>query len=152
MSDNYTLPNLLKQVTESAQEQHRNKEPVKAYGFVVGMHPSSGKKGAGIVYPAGGVHTLEDLERFAERLHPLVRRMEATVAGVICTLEVSVDGSPPRPTVMLYADQKLGGMRVLLAPLGGEDLVFQDFGTAHPLTNFFPQLFTPEHYPPTAEA
>ncbi len=99
------------------------------------------------------LRTAEGLERLAQGVRSKTQETETFLAaGVICTMNVGIDGGPPEPSVLLYIDQRYGGTRVLLAPLRGDILVFRDFGIAHPLITFLPHLFSVASYHPIAEA
>ena len=148
MAETYTLDRLLQQLMQSINTAYRSGE-MQTYGFVAGplKDAESGKKYFCVVIPSKkSVTSLPELRRFARRVQAGIKATSAEEAGVVCTLALSFDGAPPQNMVALYADQKYGGMRFLVAPLQGEDLVFRDLGIAHPTVTFLPALFAVADY------
>lgn len=140
-----TKPNvdeLLPHLMQSADINYQQKLKLTGTGFVAG-----GRLPAPVLLaPPRAVDTLEGLNRFAIAVRELVKNMGAEVAGMLCELSVSIDKSPPEPSVVLYVDQKFGGVRVFVAPKQGEHLVFRDLGVARPWANFLPALIPIEAY------
>lgn len=143
----YSLEGLLQQLMQNANRMYITEGAVRGMGFVVGAVPGTEVKRCAIIYPEESVGTPDGLNRFAVRLRRAVQSMKALEAGVMCTMEAAIDGGPREMSVVLYADQKFGGMRLLVAPLRGAELVFRDMGIAHPVISFLPALFTADAYP-----
>lgn len=163
MSNNLTeqqLKVMLTWMTAAAQHSYSKAKSELDCGFILdvaGPLPAItifAPKDSAFARPVkSAVRTAEGLERLAQGVRAKTQETETFLAaGVICTMNVSVDGTPPEPSVLLYVDQRYGGTRVLLAPLRGDTLVFRDFGTAHPLITFLPHLFSVASYHHIAEA
>ncbi len=150
----YSLDGMIRQMMDNANNYYKQKAPIPAVGFIVGQHPEDpSRRRCGVIHADFGIDDTAGLVRFAGTLRGLLPHLDACDAGIMCELNISVDKQPAEPSAVIYVDQKYGGMRVMVAPLTGEDLVFRDFGAAHPTINFFPGLFTAAAYGPAhAEA
>lgn len=158
--NSFSVEELLTQFMHGADENYRQKIKMLGTGFVVATKSIVPKKEGNTVGPSCGiisasqpVHSLDDLRRFAVAIRAAVRLSEATAAGVLCELVIKLDDADPQEMVVLYLDQKYGGLRVYLAPKVGEHLVFRNMGDAHPSVTFLPTLIPTEAYgPSSAEA
>lgn len=153
--DNYkkmTVSELIQKFMLEANEHHVEGRHVQSFGFVV-FPEGSGKTGCSFLHAGRPVKTPEALRRFAVAVRALTKNIDGSVAGIVCDLAVSLEGATPSPSILIYVDQKFGGLRVWIAPKVEGALVFRDMGDAHPGTNhLLPQLFSPESYGPAAEA
>jgi len=152
----YSFEDLLKQIMQQANEGYRMNAKLWGQGFIVGKHPAMpGEKAVIVVNSHKQIDTLDDLRNFTRAVHSAVRMTSAEVAAVVVELPIAViesaeEAAFPLPSVVLYVDQKFGGIRLWIAPKMGDSLVFRDFGNAHPATNFLPHLIPTEAYGPVA--
>lgn len=147
-----TVSEMIQSFMLEANESHLNGNNTMSFGFIVFPEGSS-KTGCSFLHAGRPVRTPAALRRFAVAMRALVKSADASVAGILCDLAVSFGGSEPRPSTLIYVDQKFGGLRVWVAPKAEGALVFRDMGNAHPGTDLLPQLFTADSYGPVgAEA
>jgi hypothetical protein len=157
MTEMFTIEGLVSQFMRGADDNYRQKIKMHGVGFVVGPRPLNAAEPAeeqmqnrcNLMQAAIPIDTLESLRRFAGSVRMAVKMSDGFVAGVLCELSIKLDDAPPCDNVVLYIDQKYGGMRVYVAPKIGEHLVFRDLGVAHPAANFLPTLIPTEAYGPT---
>jgi len=155
MQDNiYSLDGLIRQMMDDANDYYKKNTAIPGVGFLAARHPENPMRcRCGTLQAGPEAEGTEGLARFARTMRAMAYNLGAIDAGILWQLNISVDKQHPEPSAVIYVDQKYGGMRVLVAPLSGDNLVFKDFGTAHPTINFFPGLFTAESYGPAqAEA
>lgn len=146
-----TVLEVVQQLMLEANVNHVSGRNVQSLGFVV-FPDTDGKTGCSFVTAGRVVRTPDALRRFSVAVRALNKRLSGTVAGIVCSLDVKLDGADPVPSVLIYTDQKFGGVRVWVAPMKAGPLVFRDMGTAYPGTTLLPELFTPEAYGPGADA
>lgn len=163
MGTKFSVENLLSQLMQQANHNYKEKQKLCGSGFVLGNSPVPASVGGtdgralSVIHASRPVESLEDLRRFSTTVTALVQTLEATLAAVVVELPVAVvdhseQAAAPIPSVIIYLDQKYGGLHVWVAPKEGEDLVFRDLGNAHPSTNFLPNLIPAEVYGPMADA
>jgi len=153
----FTVEELLQQLMQGADKNYREQVKMLGTGFVVGTKKMTAtedsseepRSSCGIINAANPIDSLDDLRRFAVAVRAGVKLSEGTVAGILCELDIALNDAPPERSVVLYMDQKYGGMRVYIAPKTGEHLLFRDLGVAHPATSFLPSLIPVEVYGPT---
>lgn len=148
MSD-FSIEDFLRQVMKGADDTYRQKDPISGMGFVVGeksLVSDEARRTCALLPVTKPITSLSQLRRFAAVVRKAVKASEAQTAGVLCELPVSLDGSEPEVSILLYVDHKYGGMRVYIAPKAGEHLLFRDLGVANPGMNFLPSLIPIESY------
>lgn len=165
MEEKFTFENLLSQLMRGADVSYQSKQKLRGSGYILGDRPPTleppdveKKRSLTVVHASETVETLEDLRRFSASINGMVRILNAEVAAVIVELSIAIIDPPAKtaaavPSVIIYVDQKFGGVRMWVAPKEGEHLVFRDLGNAHPSTSFLPHLIPAEAYGPAmAEA
>jgi hypothetical protein len=152
----FTVEELLQQLMQGADKNYREQVKMLGTGFVVGTKKitkeaepeGEPRTSCGIINAAHPIDSLDDLRRFAVAVRAGVKMSDGTVAGILCELDIALNDGPPARSVVLYMDQKYGGMRIYVAPKSGEHLLFRDLGVAHPTTSFLPSLIPVESYGP----
>lgn len=155
----FTVEELLQQLMQGADKNYRDRVDMRGMGFIIGTKKftkvpdppveEEPRTSCGIINASQPIDSLDDLRRFAVAVRAGVKMSDGTVAGILCELDISLNGAPPEKSIVLYMDQKYGGMRVYVAPKSGEHLLFRDLGVAHPATSFLPSLIPVELYGPT---
>lgn len=152
MDEKYSVDGLIRQLMKGANENYVAGIQSPGLGFVVSKPKDGGIRKCGFIHASTPLEALPRMRKFAAVVRSAMKFTDCDEAGILCDLHISMEGAIPEPTVVLYVDQRFAGMRVFVAPRRGENLVFRDMGTAHPTNNFFPPLFTPEHYGEMADA
>jgi hypothetical protein len=165
MDQKFTFESLLADLMQKANESYKGNKKLVGSAYLLGTKrpvPSppgeeAPKAVLNIVHATPPVDTLEGLRRFSTAIGAVVRIVDAHVAAAVIELPVAVldaadQVAQPVPSIIIYVDQKFGGLRVWVAPKEGENLIFRDLGNAHPATNFLPHLIPAEAYGPMADA
>lgn len=143
-----TVLELVQQFMLDANTKHLENRTLQSVGFVV--YPDNGKTACNFLYAPRAIRTLDALRRFGVALRSFNKSLGGTHAGVVCSVPISSDGRPPVESVVIYVDQKLGGLHVWTATkVADSPLLFRDHGHAFPGTSVFPELFTAESYEPS---
>lgn len=146
-----TVLELVQTFMLEANDHHVHGRNVQSFGFVV-FPEDEGKTGCSFLHAGRPIQTPDALRRFSVALRALNKRLNGNVAGIVCNLSISLDKAEPKRSVLIYTDQKFGGVRVWVAPQVSGDLIFRDMGNAYPGTSLLPELFTPDAYGPGADA
>lgn len=143
-----TVNDLVQQFMLEADSRHMESRNAQSTGFVI-YPQGDGKTGCNFIYAGRVIRTLDALRRFGVAVRDMVKHYKGTHAGIMCDVPISLNGAQHQDSVVIYVDQKYGGLRVWTATKSpGSHLLFQDHGNAFPGTSLFPELFTAESYGP----